>query len=100
MAVGDLDGDDRPDLFFASGPRGNRVYMQAESSLVFEDRTSKAGIQNRSSWGTGVALADVDNDGDLDVYVCNYDSPNELYINNGAGAVSYTHLTLPTIYCV
>ena len=85
VAVGDLDGDDRPDLFFASGPRGNRVYMQAESSLVFEDRTSKAGIQNRSSWGTGVALADVDNDGDLDVYVCNYDSPNELYINNGAG---------------
>ena len=31
------------------------------------------------------AMADVNNDGRLDIYVCNYDSPNQLYINQGDG---------------
>ena len=30
-------------------------------------------------------MADVNNDGWLDIYVCNYDSPNLLFINRGDG---------------
>ena len=32
-------------------------------------------------------MADVDNDGDLDIYICNYESANQLYINQTEGGV-------------
>lgn len=32
-------------------------------------------------WSSGAAVLDIDNDGDLDIYLCNYDTPNRLYIN-------------------
>ncbi|MFO0912834.1 MAG: FG-GAP-like repeat-containing protein [Pirellulales bacterium] len=82
VAVGDLDGDSRPDLFLVDGPGQNRVYRQS-APLKFEEMTQKAGIDGGAAWGTGVTLVDINNDGRLDIYVCNYDSPNELYINQG-----------------
>ena len=47
----------------------------------FRDVTNAAGVDGGDAWGAGVAMVDIDNDGDLDIYVCNYDAPNELYIN-------------------
>ena len=85
VAIGDVDGDGRPDLFFASGPGENRLYRQTEVAFRFEDVTERAGVAGDEAWGTGAALADIDNDGDLDLYICNYDSPNQLYLNDGRG---------------
>ena len=45
--------------------------------------TGKAGVGNRH-WGMGVAAGDYDNDGWVDLFVCNY-GPNTLYRNNGDG---------------
>ncbi|MEC9055982.1 MAG: VCBS repeat-containing protein, partial [Verrucomicrobiota bacterium] len=88
VAIGDIDGDGLPDLFLASGPGKNKLYRQTGEPFQFEDITVAAGVDGGDDWGTGAAMADLDNDGDLDIYVCNYDSPNALYLNNGAGEFS------------
>ncbi len=84
IAIGDIDNDDRPDLYLISGPGKNALYRQTKP-LEFEDVTATAGVDGGEAWGTGCAMVDIDNDGDLDLYVCNYDSPNLLYLNQGNG---------------
>ena len=72
IAAGDVDGDGKPDLFLANGPGSNALYLQTEGSFQFEDVTEKVGarIDGDDDWAAGVAMADVDNDGDLDIYLC------------------------------
>lgn len=85
IAVGDINGDGLPDLFFTGGPVGNKLYAQTEK-LVFRDITREAGVTGDHAWATGASIIDIDNDGDLDIYVCNYDVANSLYINEGNGS--------------
>ena len=84
VSVGDVDGDGRPDLFMSSGPEANRLYLQV-APWKFEDQAQSAGVSGGNAWGVGSALVDIDDDGDLDIYVCNYVAPNQLYINQGDG---------------
>ena len=79
IAIADVDQDGLADIYLSSGPRKNRLYRQV-GDLRFEDITDAAGVDGDNSWGTGVALVDIDGDGDLDIYVCNYVEPNQLYI--------------------
>ena len=83
VAVGDIDRDGLPDVFLAGAPGGNRLYRQV-SPLKFEDITRASGLQGDRSWSRGASMVDIDNDGDLDIYVANYGEPNYLYINQGA----------------
>jgi hypothetical protein len=81
VAIGDLDLDGRPDVFAGNGPLENGLYLQKEK-MKFVDVTSQAGVGGGAdAWAVGTSLADIDNDGDLDIYVCNYDHPNQLFIN-------------------
>ncbi len=82
VAIGDVDGDGKPDVFLASGPRANKLYRQT-GALKFEEVV--CGVNGGDAWGGGVAMADVNGDGRLDIYVCNYDAPNQLFINLGPG---------------
>ena len=82
VAVGDVDGDDLPDLFFANGPTDNGLFRQT-GNFTFEDITEKAGVSGGNAWGSGVAMVDIENDGDLDIYVCNHGTPNQLFLNDG-----------------
>lgn len=85
LAIGDVTGDGLPDVYCVSGPGRDRLFVQQEP-LIFQDVTDEAGLENDESfWGTGVAMVDIDNDGDLDIYVCRYDAPNALFINDGQG---------------
>ena len=88
VAIGDVNQDGLPDLFFTSNMGKNRLYLN-KGNFEFDDITEKAGVEGQRAWSTGVSMADVNGDGLLDIYVCNSgivegdDKRNELYINNG-----------------
>jgi hypothetical protein len=83
VAIGDLNGDALPDLFFTSGPRENALYLQKKGGKLEFEEFAEAGVDGGDRWGTGAAMVDIDNDGDLDLYVCNYEAPNQLFLNDG-----------------
>ncbi|MEQ8765258.1 MAG: VCBS repeat-containing protein, partial [Planctomycetota bacterium] len=86
----DYDADGDPDLYFVqSGPHpgegtpvGNRLYRN-DGEWQFEDVTGAAGVGD-TGYGMGGTAADIDNDGDLDLYVTNFGA-NVLYRNRGDG---------------
>ena len=80
VAIGDLDGDGLSDIFVAGGAEDNRLYLQADN-LTFLDITAGLPIEGAGRWSAGAAIVDIDNDGDNDLYVCHYDQPNQLFIN-------------------
>ena len=87
VAVGDINGDALPDLFFTGNTVTNRLYLN-KGDLVFEDISAKSGIDRFGHWSTGVTMADLNNDGLLDIYVCRAfaeaeNCANLLFINNG-----------------
>ena len=83
VSVGDVNGDRRPDVIVVSGPDANAVFLN-QGDLQFT-RVEKSEVSTSNDWSISASLADVDSDGDLDLHVCNYDSPNQLFLNDGAG---------------
>jgi hypothetical protein len=71
VAVGDYDNDGLPDVFI-TGVGGNHLFHN-EGHGKFRDVTEEAGVGGTSNgWSTGAAWIDYDNDGKLDLFVCNY----------------------------
>ena len=70
VAVGDYDNDGRPDVFVT---RWNSYALyRNRGDGTFEDVTSGVGLSGPRDWPTSAAFADLDGDGDLDLYVCHY----------------------------
>ena len=75
VTVGDYDNDGRPDLFVTRW-RSYALYHNLGGGR-FEDATSTVGLGGDRDWPTSAAWCDLDNDGDLDLYVCHYIKWNE-----------------------
>jgi tetratricopeptide (TPR) repeat protein len=75
VAVGDVDNDGFPDLFITRW-RSYALYRNRGDG-TFEDVTAAWGLDGERDWPTSAAFADLDNDGDLDLYVCHYLKWNE-----------------------
>jgi hypothetical protein len=88
VAIGDYDGDGRPDIFVVSKTESCRLFRNL-GNWKFVDVTAKTGVGDHGDaakiWKQGVTCADVNNDGLLDFYVCRFAAPNLLYINQGDG---------------
>jgi len=88
VAIGDFDNDGRPDLFVVSKTESCRLFRNL-GGWKFEDVTERAGVGDKGAaagiWKQGATFVDVNNDGLLDLYVCRYNAPNLLYINQGDG---------------
>jgi enediyne biosynthesis protein E4 len=110
-AAGDFDNDGYPDLFVA-GVKSSTLYRN-QGDGTFADITASAGLPKTDGWAVGGGWFDMDNDGDLDLFVVRYVQwnpatellcgeaartychpkhyeglPNALYRNNGNGTFS------------
>ncbi len=99
VAAGDVDGDGYPDLFVTNAFGPARLFRNRGDG-TFEEITDRSGIAISGN-ARSAAFADVDGDGDLDLFVCvtgdyyhqlpdppfdaNDAKPNKLYLNDGHG---------------
>jgi enediyne biosynthesis protein E4 len=88
VALGDINNDGLTDVFFTSNMGANKLYLN-KGNWKFEDISKEAGIEELDKWNTGVVMVDINNDGFLDIYVCNAgyhkftrNQKNALFINN------------------
>lgn len=88
VAIADYDGDGEVDVYLLAVDGPNKLF-RGLGDFKFEDVTEAAGVDgsvgNKDAWAAGASFADVDNDGDLDLFVGNMTSTDILYINQGDG---------------
>ena len=84
MAVADVDGDGRLDVYFVSQVGGNSLWRNVGGGR-FEDITREAGVALTDRVGVTASFADTDNDGDPDLYVTTVRGGNAFFENDGRG---------------
>ena len=90
VAIGDVNNDGLEDIYFTANQGPDKLYFN-KGDLTFEDFSQEANIIQNNTWSTGVSMADLNNDGFLDIYVGKVgvgklsQAHNQVYINQQNG---------------
>jgi hypothetical protein len=88
IGIGDFNNDGLQDIYFGGNMVPGKLYLN-KGNFKFEDITDIAGVGGLGRWERGISVVDINNDGLMDIYICNTidkDSlkrRNILYINQG-----------------
>src|SRR5204862_6571685 len=92
LCAADVDGDGRPDLYFATQLGTNELWRNL-GDRRFENITEQAGLRMDDAIAVACAFADIDNDGDPDLFVTTVRHGNRLFENVGGG--KFRDITTP-----
>ena len=87
VAIGDINNDGLADIYLTANMKASHLYLN-KGEWKFDEIAEQAGVEAAGLWNTGVTMADVNNDGWLDIYVCRSAAnleirrKNLLFINN------------------
>ena len=84
VAIADVDGDGFHDIYFVTQLGGNELWRNLGGGR-FENITQRAGVAVADPVGVSASFADIDNDGDPDLYVTALRESNRLFENDGTG---------------
>ncbi|HEY6613824.1 MAG TPA: VCBS repeat-containing protein, partial [Vicinamibacterales bacterium] len=84
VAIADVDGDGLSDVYFVSQVGGNELWKNVGGGR-FQNVTASAGVAVAGKVGVSASFADIDNDGDADLYVTTVRAGNQLFENDGSG---------------
>jgi hypothetical protein len=84
LAIADVDGDGLTDVYFVNQVGGNQLWQNSGGGN-FQDITVAAGVAVPDRVSVTASFADIDNDGDADLYVTTVRGGNLLFENDGKG---------------
>jgi len=90
VVIADVDGDGLYDIYFVTQVGGNELWKNVGGGR-FENVTDQAGVAVAAVISITASFADIDNDGDADLYVTTLRSGNRLFENDGSG--KFTDIT-------
>ncbi len=90
VGIGDLNKDGLPDIVMGGNMTASKIYLN-KGNLQFEDITKSSGFNIPENWARGIAMVDINSDGNLDIYVSRsgpdkitgHKLGNQLFINQG-----------------
>jgi hypothetical protein len=88
----DLDNDGDMDLYSINNSSNNKLYTNNGLGQAFTDATATYGVADGTIWHRSSSWIDIDNDGDMDLYLIDPLNNNKLFINNGPNQI-FTNAT-------